>query len=183
VVPAARWLLAVLVIARPECPIAPPPPLTHAEARQRATAAVSVHPNSPLAHHAKGQIVLHSGPSPAEGRDLLLTALRLSPRDPRNAQVLNSVALSYYLEGDYATAAAKARSVIERYPDYALPYRWLAAALGQLGDREAAHKALCAAADISPRTLDFYLQGRPPWFRPDVYEHMMEGLRMAGWEG
>jgi len=59
----------------------------------------------------------------------------------------------------------------------------LAAALGQLGRTAEAKHALEDAIAVSPTSFDFYLRSPPPWFRPQDYEHMLEGLRKAGWEG
>jgi adenylate cyclase len=28
-----------------------------------------------------------------------------------------------------------------------------------------------------------YVYQRAPWIRPEDYEHLLEGLRKAGWEG
>jgi adenylate cyclase len=28
-----------------------------------------------------------------------------------------------------------------------------------------------------------YVRGRVPWMRPEDYDHMLEGLRKAGWQG
>ena len=36
---------------------------------------------------------------------------------------------------------------------------------------------------MSQLTFEFYVRSRPPWFRPKDYEHTLEGLRKAGWEG
>jgi len=48
------------------------------------------------------------------------------------------IAISYYYERNYAAAAEAARLAIARYPiarysNNVMPYRWLAASLGQLG--------------------------------------------------
>ena len=34
-----------------------------------------------------------------------------------------------------------------------------------------------------PKSFDMYVRQRAPWFRPEDYNHMLEGLRKAGWEG
>jgi hypothetical protein len=60
---------------------------------------------------------------------------------------------------------------------------WLAAALGQLGRVEAAQQAMQMAAGLSPQSFEFYVRNRPAWHRPENYEHMLEGLRKAGWWG
>ena len=70
-----------------------------------------------------------------------------------------------------------------RYPDDPLAYRWLAAALGQLGRVDEARKALHEAMSISPTSFDAYVKNGPRFFQPDDFEHMLEGLQKAGWRG
>ena len=47
-----------------------------------------------------------------------------------------------------------------------LTYRWLAAALGQLGRAEEAQVALRMAIELSPQSFEFYVSHQPPWCRP-----------------
>jgi adenylate cyclase len=152
------------------------------DARNCGLLALSINPNSPRANSFMGSLLLFNG-QPEEGRNYILTALRLSPRDPRSGHFLNEIAVSYYYERDYAGAAEAARRTIGRYPDHPMPYRWLAAALGQLGQAEAAREALHGAVSISPKVFDLFVRNRVPWHRPEDYEHMIEGLRKAGWQG
>jgi adenylate cyclase len=63
-----------------------------------------------------------------------------------------------------------------------LPWRWLAAALGQLGRREKAKEALATAIAMVPGSFDLYVRGRVPWMRPEHHANVLEGLRKAGWE-
>jgi len=91
--------------------------------------------------------------------------------------------VSYYIEGDYETAVAEAARVIADRPDHALAYRWLAAALGQLGRIDEARVALDKAIAIAPDVFRLYVEQRVPWVRQADYEHMLEGLRKAGWQG
>jgi adenylate cyclase len=152
------------------------------DARNCGLLALSINPNSPRANSFMGSLLLFNG-QPTEGRNYILTALRLSPRDPRSGHFLNQIAVSYYYERNYAGAAEAARRTIGRYPDHPMPYRWLAAALGQLGQAEAARDALHSAMSISPKVFDLFVRNRVPWHRPEDYEHMLEGLRKAGWQG
>jgi adenylate cyclase len=78
---------------------------------------------------------------------------------------------------------ATARRAVRDYPDYPLSYRYLAASLGQLGRIDEARVALQQAMTISPATFDLYVRSRQPWVRPEDYEHMLDGLRKAGWQG
>jgi len=73
--------------------------------------------------------------------------------------------------------------VIAAQPNNPLPYRWLAASLGQLGRADEAQAALHKAVAVAPRTFDFYVHTRPPWMRPEDHAHLLDGLRKAGWQG
>jgi tetratricopeptide (TPR) repeat protein len=124
-----------------------------------------------------------------EGWNALLTALRLYPRvaEP-NVGRLNLIAISYYYEGEYAEAAEAAKRALARYPTAhypgnVLPWRWLAAWLGQLGRTNEACEALHMATTIDPEAFDRFVHNRVPWHRPEDYEHMLDGLREAVWQG
>jgi adenylate cyclase len=93
------------------------------------------------------------------------------------------VGISYYVERDYAQAAEEASLAATRYPEFPLTFRWLAASLGQLGRSEEARAALHRAQELSPESFDLYVRQRSPWRSPEEHEHMLEGLRKAGWRG
>jgi adenylate cyclase len=78
---------------------------------------------------------------------------------------------------------AAAKQAIREHPEYPNTYRWLAAALGQVGRIEEAKEALEKAIAVAPAGFDMYVRGRVPWQRPEDHAHMLEGLRKAGWEG
>ena len=90
------------------------------------------------------------------------------------------IAISHYFDRDYERCVEVARRQLSAHPGYALTYRWLAAALGQLGHTEEARVALAA---VSPREFEVYVRDRVPWMRPEDQEHMIDGLRKAGWQG
>jgi adenylate cyclase len=152
------------------------------DALQRTAIAIASNPNSYWAHATRGATLIWSGRT-AEGRDAMLHAERLSPHDPSGALHPTVIAASYFLDGDYAGAVLMTKRVISRYADYPLPYRWLAAALGKLGRIDEARTALQQALAIAPNVLALYVNSRPPWFRPESYEDMLDGLRKAGWQG
>ena len=70
---------------------------------------------------------------------------------------------------------------IRAFPDFPSPYRWLAAALGQLGRVDEGLIALQKAQQLSPPEWDFQVRNRPAWFSPEGHAHMLEGLTKAGW--
>ena len=139
-------------------------------------------PNAAWAHGVKGMILVQLDRC-SEGRAALLAAEQLNPRDPSAAVFPTHFAISYYYERDYASAVAAAKEVIERYPNDPRAYRWLAAAFGQFGQFSEAREALQQATEVSRDAFLRYVRSRPPWFLPENYEHMMDGLRKAGWQG
>jgi adenylate cyclase len=91
------------------------------------------------------------------------------------------MALGLYFSRDYAGAIEVAKQAIRSYPNFPNYYRWLAAALGQMGRIEEAKEALRKAMDIVPASFQRSVRDRVPWMRPEDHAHMLEGLRKAGW--
>jgi adenylate cyclase len=96
---------------------------------------------------------------------------------------LHQVATGLYFARDYETSVRAARRGIRSFPDFPLTYRWLAAALGQLGRIEEAKEALAKAIAAAPASFDMHVRGRTPRTPPEYHAHMLEGLRKAGWQG
>ena len=138
--------------------------------------ALSLDGNCAYGHGFKGQALLMAGLR-EEARTSIQTCLRLDPRDPGRANHFHAIALSYYLDGDYGVAAETSRDVIRRYPGHSRPYRILLASLGQLGRQTECESLM----KIAPAGYDHYSRHRPPWFGLKDFEHMLEGLRKAGW--
>jgi adenylate cyclase len=151
-------------------------------ARDQIQLAHNCNPNSPMVLAVQGNILLFLG-QPALARQALMACLRLDPRGPLCRRVMHQLAVSYYYERDYAEAVEAQRRTVARYPNTYAAYRWLAAALGQLGRTEEARVTLQKALELSPQAFEFYTSRRPPWHRPEDYEHMLDGLRKAGWQG
>lgn len=142
--------------------------------------ALSLSPNLASAHRALGTALIYSG-RPTEGLKAMSTAARLDPREPTWAWPMDRIALGHYYARDYEAAVAEARRVIRACPGFPHIYRWLAAALGQLGRAREAAQALDHLHAIAPASLDMYVRNRVPYHRPEDYAHMLEGLRKAGW--
>src|SRR5262249_35937576 len=139
-------------------------------------------PSDAVAWLAKGRVLVFSGKS-GEARTAIQTALRLSPRGPLSWVILLTLTIAHYFQRDYRAAVEMAQRTIREHPQFVLPYCWWAADLGQLGEKSASANALRRAIDVSPESFSFYVNGCPPWFRPEDHEHMLDGLRKAGWHG
>ena len=132
------------------------------EAWVRAELALANNPNSPLANGIRGALLVHDG-QPLEGRCAVLAALRLSPRDPRDAHLRGHIAISHYFQRNYEAAAEAARHAIARHPEHPLAYRLLAAAFGQLSRVDEASNALRKTIEVSPQAFDNYVRRPVPW--------------------
>ena len=144
--------------------------------------ALALSPNLALAHGTLGETLIFSG-RPKEGLAAVQTSIGLDPQDPKLAIRLNNLALGLYFSGEYEAAVEAAKRAVRANPDFPLAYRWLAAALGQLGRTAEAKGALEKAIAIAPATFDMYVRPRMSWHRPEDYAHMLEGLRKPGWQG
>jgi adenylate cyclase len=142
---------------------------------------LAMSPNLASAHAVRGMVLICSGRY-SDGLAALATSARLDPRAVFAFRA-NYVTLGLYFSGDYEGAVEAATRAIHEFPEYLHPYRWLAASLGQLGRVEEAKRALTKAVSIVPGSFDMYVRSRVPWFRPQDYAHMLDGLRKAGWEG
>ena len=166
----ARSLLANMLWARAD----------YGGALAEAEQALAAAPNLAYAHHMLGTTLIFSG-RPKEGVAALERSIRLDPRHPRSAVRLNHMALGLYFAREYKAAVEIAKRAIRSYPEFPNPYRWLAAALGQVGRTEEAKEALAKAIATVPASFERYVSKGVPWMRPEDHAHMLDGLRKAGW--
>jgi adenylate cyclase len=152
----------------------------HEGALAEAERALAMTPNLASAHGWRGAALTFSG-RVDEGLASLQTSIRLDPRDPLLALRLNHLAMGLYLSREYAATIEAARRGIRSNPDFPSTYRWVAAALGQLGRLEEARLALEKAIVVAPASFDAFVRRRVPWHRPEDCAHMLDGLRKAGW--
>ena len=144
--------------------------------------ALAMSPNLALAHWQKGATLIFSG-RPNQGLEALETCIRLDPRDPFMSVRLLHIACGLYFAREYEGVIEAAKRLILSYPNFPMIYRWPAAALGQLGRTAEAKEWLEKAISDAPAAFDMYVRNRVPWFRPEDYAHLVDGLRKAGWQG
>ena len=193
--PLRETLIPALTAARTALELDPDSAIAHAmlawvldhqgnsrSALEEAETAIALNPNDPQGHLIKGHVLLHSG-RPAEARESLGSALRLDPRGPIAAVALLKLTTCDYFQRDYEAAEAIVRRVLRSWPDFPRPYLVFAAVLGQLGRTEEARAALDMAIAASPSYFSYRTGSCPPYFRRQDHEHLLDGLRKAGWRG
>jgi len=141
--------------------------------------AVSIDPNHAGAHLLLGNALCFSG-RPREAIESIRTGLRHDPHAPQGYLARLHLLMAHYFLREYENAAEVASEVLRSYPNHPWADIWLAAALGQLGRREAAGEALKKAMAL--KSFDLTVRRRPPYTRPEDHEHKLEGLRKAGWQ-
>jgi adenylate cyclase len=144
-------------------------------------AAVSLNPNSVWSMVAIGH-ALGWGGYQKEGIEYLRRAMRASPHDPLNWLCTFWSGIFWYFSREYASSVETMNNVVHVRPGFA--QRWRAAALAQLGRTAEAKEALeISISTMSPEIFERLACQRPPWTRPTDYDHYVEGLRKAGWNG
>ena len=144
--------------------------------------AVELGPNNARARGVRGAILCFNG-RPEEGAEEVKTALRLSPRDRFRFFFFHELALCQYTARDYAAAAESAMNAIALKPDYLYAHWHLAGSCAQLGQTERARAALGEILRVNPNFDRAFVESVAPYRNPADLEHLMEGLRKAGWDG
>jgi len=113
-----------------------------------------------------------------EGLRILERAMQLNPH---HAGWYHYVAFcDAYRKRDYRGALASALKV--NMPAYHWPYVYLAAAYGQLGEKERARAALQEVHALLPNFAATARDDMGKWLDPELTEHLIDGLRKAGLE-
>jgi len=148
-----------------------------AEARR----AVDINPNFAHAYVPLGNALSLIG-RPAEGIPYLEKSIRLNPDDPRVHVYLAILAEAHLNNRDYQQAIWWAGKAIERKGDYLHPFATLASALAHQGNTQEAATALAACIRLHSDFLKVHPILR--FYRnPADKEHILDGLRKAGWDG
>jgi len=139
-----------------------------------------LNPSYAAAHAFRG-FVLNYLHRPDEAIRSIELALRLSPHDPRRFLWLPALASSHYLSGRYEAALEVTREAQRLNPDYLVAARYEVACLGQLGRQEEAPPAIARLRhlDAGLPACEVVLRR---YFVPEAAEHIIAGLRKAGFE-
>ncbi len=153
----------------------------HDEALAMCSKGIELNPSYPFGYQALCVTRLYLG-EPEAAIEAIETAIRISPNDVVLPVWLSLLSAGHYLARNYEKAAEVASLGVQRGPNYSLGWRCLAGALGQLGRLDEAREAL---EQFLARTPGFTSQtARLGAFRDEaVFQHWLEGLRKAGWEG
>jgi adenylate cyclase len=152
------------------------------DALAAAQEAVAFSPNHPLAHaYLAATLMMYT--RHREAISSMKTSIRLDPKDPINYQRMYIIAQCHYFMKEYDVATAMAKEALRHYPEHPLSLRCLAASLAQRGHLDEAEEILKRTVSLYPKFFDMFVRKRAPWVPLTSYEHLLEGLRKAGWAG
>jgi len=112
------------------------------------------------------------------GCALVERAMHLNPNFPGKYRF--PVVANAYRKGDYRAALDEALRM--NLPEVFYTGLEIAAAAGQLGEKEVADKALCELLALQPDIAAIAREILGKWFQPELVQHFIEGLRKAGLE-
>ena len=124
-----------------------------------------------------GLLVHHAG-EVERGTQMVEAAMQLNPHYPPVFRV--PAFLNAYFQGKYAEANEIAVRI--NMPGFFHAAAVRAAALGQLGQREAAQRAVQELLALRPGIATSVRRDYAKWWNPEQIEHLLEGLRKAGLE-
>jgi serine/threonine protein kinase/tetratricopeptide (TPR) repeat protein len=122
-----------------------------------------------------GHLIAYSGDW-ERGCALSESAARLNPHHAGWHHLLAFV--DAYRKGEYRAALEAALKV--NMPGYWVTFAARAAAMGQIGEREAAQKEVKELLEIRPNFAFIVRDALAVWHEPELIEHLVDGLRKAG---
>jgi len=123
-------------------------------------------------------LLLHHAGEVERGTQMVEAAMQLNPHYPPVFRV--PAFLNAYFQGKYAEANEIAVRI--NMPGFFHAAAVRAAALGQLGQREAAQRAVQELLALRPGIATSVRRDYAKWWNPEQVEHLLEGLRKAGLE-
>ena len=155
----------------------------HDDALAMGKKGVELNPSNAFGYWGLGLTYMLRG-EPEQGIRAIEAAIRISPNDVLLPLWLTTLSTVHYLSRSYERSAEVARLAVQRAPHYPLGWRSLANALGHLGTLDEAHEALAQFLTLMPSYTTEQAARASVGFRDEpVFQHYLEGLRKAGWNG
>jgi adenylate cyclase len=148
-----------------------------AEMRQ----AIELNPSFAAAYTALGHLLSYAG-EPEETIPLVEKGIRLSPNDPRLFIWLPALACAHYQLQHYEQAVEAGRRSWTLNRNWPVGLRYVVAGLAQLGRIEEAQAALADLRELDPNISSFERLARRLFTDSASVDHILEGLRKAGYE-
>ncbi len=148
-------------------------------ARELFRRSLLINPNSAMALTLAGWIEAMYG-NQAAGREMVVRARRLNPRDPRGWFMSGAMAIAAVIDGNYAEALRWAEKALAQNRRFAVALRVLAVSLVKLGQRDRAALAVRELLEIEPELTISGFFARIPVPVERMAKAYAEALKAAG---
>jgi TolB-like protein/Flp pilus assembly protein TadD len=138
-----------------------------------------INPNSAIALTLAGWIETMCG-NKETGREMVVRAQRLNPRDPRGWLMSGVMAIAAVIDEDYAEAVRWAEQALAHNRRFAVALRVAAVALVKLGQRDRARKAIRDLLEIEPGLTISSFFARIPVPLESMAKTYADALKAAG---
>ncbi len=136
--------------------------------------AMEINPGSSTVWFASGWVRVQFGGAELAYEHLEM-ALRLDPLSQYRSTVLCGLGVARFAQGRFREAVSLLKQSVQLLPDFALPYMFLAAGHGQLGEVAAAREAIARNKSLSAPAGPIGAD----WPDPVARELLLEGLALA----
>jgi tetratricopeptide (TPR) repeat protein len=144
--------------------------------------AIALNPSAAIAYHFFGCVLTFGGRA-AEAIPKLQAVLQLDPWFQFLPVTLADIGLAHLLRGEFEEAVRFCERSIAERRENVRAWQRLAAALGHLGGRDVAERALAKVFELQPDFGSAYVHATYPFREPAHAATFSEGLRKAGWSG
>jgi len=151
-------------------------------ARFHAQEAVRLNPSAPSARHACGCALEWLG-EVDEALQHLRLVFELNPNHANRAAVLGDITTCELFAGNIDGAVEAARQLRDLAPGYGRGLQRVVVTLGHANRFEEAAETLARVMKLQPDFDEAYVRQTYPYSRPEHVEMIVEGLRLAGWQG
>jgi adenylate cyclase len=148
------------------------------ETVELANRALRLHPNSSTVCTNCAWVFTYGGEY-GKALDLLDTARRLNPLDPRGYLMNNATAVAYFFAGHFEETERWTRRSLEKWPAVPVSLRYRAAALVHLGRVEEARAIISNLLSIQPNST-LARSGQIRHSDPAKLDMYLDALRQAG---
>jgi serine/threonine protein kinase/cytochrome c-type biogenesis protein CcmH/NrfG len=147
---------------------------------EEARRGTELNPSHPWALLIRAYVWHMTGNPPDESIDLVMRAMRLSPRDPAEWLFYDVLGGAYFNAGRFAEGLAAGRRLVSLWPGYYFGHLWCAMNAMELGQTASAEASIREARRVLPEvTLDMVRRVLGA-MAPDVDRRMMGALQRAG---
>jgi tetratricopeptide (TPR) repeat protein len=150
-----------------------------ARARELACRSLELNHNSAMALGVAGRAELHSG-NIDKALELLYSAERLSPREPRGWLIKGGIAAAYFYDGRIDEALSACRRALDLNPRYTGMLRVLAVCLVKQGRQNEAAEVARKVLAIEPQLTLTRLRTRGMYLNAELWSEYSAALHIAG---